>query len=78
MKNLLMQLHPSSRLIFVFGAAAVILIVLASAFLYLGAGIIWDYYSSVALSERLLALSRPAFVGVCSAALLIEYRIKKT
>lgn len=78
MKNILMQLHISSRLIFVFGWIAVVTIVLASAVLHFGAGSLWDYYSSVALSEKLLTMSRPASVAVCSASLLTEYRIKKT
>ena len=77
MKNIIMQLHISSRLIFIFGWIAVIIIVLASAVLHYGAGRIWDYYHSVALSEKLLSLSRPASVAVCTASLLSEYRIKK-
>ncbi len=74
MKNILMQIHTSSRLIFVIGGIAVLTTVLASAVIYFGAGSLWDYYLSIALSEKLLTASRPLSVGVCAASLLVEYR----
>ena len=77
MKNILSQIHPSSKLTLIIGGISVLVIVAASAVLYFGAGRILDYHSSVAISEELLALSRPLSVTVCAASLLLEYRAGK-
>lgn len=77
MKEIFLQLHRSSKLTLVIGGAAVIAVIAASAVLYFGAGILWDYYPTVARSEWLLASSRPLGIGVCLAAILTEYRANK-
>lgn len=76
MKNILTQINSASKHIFILGSFAVALVVAASAVIYLGAGTFWDYYTCIALSEKLLALSRPMSVTVCVTALLLEYRSK--
>lgn len=77
MKNILSQIHPSSKLTAIIGGIAVLAVVAISAVLYFGAGSIWDYYSSVAISEKLLTLSRPLSVLVCCLSLWLEYRARK-
>ncbi|MBP3697152.1 MAG: hypothetical protein J6J45_06360 [Clostridia bacterium] len=74
MKNILMQVNSASKHIFILGSVAVALTVAASAVLYFGAGTLWDYYACIAVSEKLLALSRPVSVTICATALLLEYR----
>jgi hypothetical protein len=77
MKNIFLNLSRSSRLTLIIGGAAVAAVLIASAVLYFGAGVLWDYYPSVAKSEWLLANSRPLGVGVCVSSLLLEYRAVK-
>ncbi len=77
MKEILINLHRSSRLTLLIGGAVVVFFIVASAVLYFGAGVLWDYYPSVAKSEWLLANSRPLGVCVCVTALLAEYRAVK-
>ncbi len=73
MKNIFCQLRPVSRLIFIIGGVLVAAAVTASAVFYFGAGLWWDYYSSIAKSEWLLANSRPLGVLVCLSSLATEY-----
>ena len=77
MKNIFLNLHRSSKLTLLIGGAAVAAVVITSAVLYFGAGVLWDYYPSVAKSEWLLANSRPLWIGVCVLSLLLEYRCVK-
>lgn len=77
MKNIFLQLHISSKLTLIIGGVAVAAVVAASAVLYFGAGVVWDYYPSVAGSEWLLANSRPLGIIVCLTAILTEHRANK-
>lgn len=76
MKDILSEINPISKHIFLIGFITAVLIVAASAVLYFGAGRLWDYYFCIPLSEKLLAASRPAGVSACASALLVEYRTK--
>lgn len=77
MKDIFLQLHRLSKLTLVIGGVAVAAVIIASAVLYFGAGVFWDYYPSVAKSEWLLANSRPLGIAVCIAAIVAEYRAVK-
>jgi hypothetical protein len=76
LKNILSEVCPISKHIFIIGFITAILIVAVSAVLYFGAGRIVDYYPSVSLSEKLLSASRTVWVSACISALLVEYRAK--
>ena len=77
MKNILSALHPSSKFTLISGGIAVILTVAASVLMYFGAGVLWDYYRSMFLADKLLEYSRPMSVAVSTAALCLEYRAKR-
>ena len=77
MKKILSGIHRPARLAFVIGAAAVIIVLAVSTLLYIGAGRLFDYYSAVAVSEKLLAGVRPLSVGVCLGSLGLEYFSKQ-
>lgn len=77
MRNFLASVHRPARIILIVGWLTVAAIVAVSAVLYIGAGAVFDYYSSVTASENLLAFSRPIAVAVCAFSLLIEYRSKR-
>lgn len=77
MKKIFLQLHRSSRLTLIIGGIVVAAVIIASAVMYFGAGVLWDYYPSVAGSEWLLANSRPLGIGVCLAAVATEYLLSK-
>ena len=77
MKKILSRIHRPARRVFIIGAVFVIVMILLSAILYIGAGRMFDYYSAVVTSERLLALSRPVCIGVCAGALGLEYFSQK-
>ncbi|MBR4858121.1 MAG: hypothetical protein IKU08_02925 [Clostridia bacterium] len=71
------NLHRRTKITFAVCWTAVILILSASAVLYIGAGGIFDYYAAVDLSESLLALCRPASVIAFLASLGCEYAAKQ-
>ena len=77
MRNFLASVHRPARIVLIVGWLTVAAIVAVSAVLYIGAGAVFDYYSSVAFSENLLAFSRPVAVAVCAFSLLIEYRSRQ-
>lgn len=77
MKKILSRIHRPARFVFITGAVSVVLMIIASTLLYMGAGRLFDYYSAVDFSEKLLALSRPVSVGVCGGALGLEYFSKR-
>ncbi len=76
MKKILSRIHRPARFVFIFGALSVIIMIVLSTLLYIGAGRVFDYYSAVDASEKLLAFSRPVSVGVCTGSLGIEYFLK--
>lgn len=77
MKEILSGLHRPTRRILIIGGLLTAAVVAASAFLYLGAGRLLDYYPCVDLSEKLLAASRPLGVAVCAGTLGSEYLAKQ-
>lgn len=76
MKNTL-KIHRNSKRFLIIGTVTVILIILASTVLYIGAGRLFDYHLATDISERLLAASRPVSVTVCIGSVGIEYFLKK-
>ncbi len=76
MKNTL-KIHPGAKRFLISGTATVILIILASTVLYIGAGRLFDYYVATDISEKLLAASRPVSVAVCAGSVGIEYFLKR-
>ena len=77
MLKIFKNLHRRTKVTVVVCWSAVILILTASAVLYIGAGGIFDYYTAVDLSEALLALCRPASVIAFLASLGCEYAAKQ-
>lgn len=74
MRKIFKELHRPARRVFVIGWIVIAAVVAASAVLYIGAGSVFDYYSSVEISEKLLASARPVSIGVCACSLGLEYR----
>lgn len=74
MRKIFKEIHTPARRVFVIGWIVIAAVVAASAVLYIGAGRVFDYYSSVEISEKMLASARPASIGVCVCALCLEYR----
>lgn len=77
MREILKNVHRPVKCVFVIGWIVVAAVVAASTVLYIGAGEIFDYYSAVALSEKLLTSARPISVAVFVASTGIEYCLKK-
>lgn len=77
MKKILSRIHRPARCVFIIGAVSVVIMLLASTLLYIGAGRLFDYYSAVEISEKLLAMSRPVSVGACAGSLGLEYFSKR-
>lgn len=76
MKNTL-KIHRNSKRFLIIGTVTVILIILASTVLYIGAGRLFDYHLATEISEKLLAASRPVSVTVCIGSVGIEYFLKR-
>lgn len=77
MKKIFTNLHRRTKYTVIFSWASVMIMLFASTLLYIGAGEIFDYYSAIAISEKLLTLCRPAAVFACLAALYSEYAAKQ-
>ena len=71
------KLHRRTKITVTVCWTAVLIILLASSVLYIGAGGIFDYYTAVDLSESLLALCRPASVIAFLASLGSEYSARQ-
>lgn len=77
MRKILSLIHrPAKRALFI-GTLIIFLMLIASTVLYIGAGVLFDYYSAVDLSENLLAGVRPASVAVSLGSLGLEYSSRK-
>ncbi len=76
MKNTI-KIHRNSKRFLLIGGITVALIILVSAVLYIGAGRLFDYYIATDISEKLLAVSRPVSVAVCTGSVSMEYFFKK-
>ncbi len=77
MKEILKNVHRPAKYVFIIGWIAIAAVVITSTVLYIGAGEVFDYYSAVALSEKLLTSARPISVGVFAASTCVEYCLKK-
>lgn len=77
MKEIMKSVHRPAKYVFMIGWIIIAAVVAASTVLYIGAGEAFDYYSAVALSEKLLASARPVSVVVFAASTGIEYCSKK-
>ena len=77
MKKILSRIHRPARRVFIIGTVLVIVMILLSAILYIGAGRLFDYHIATDISEKLLAASRPISVAVCTGSFGIEYFLKK-
>ncbi len=77
MKEILKNVHRPAKYVFVIGCIIIAAIITASTVLYIGAGEIFDYYSAVGLSEKLLTSARPVSVAVFAASTCVEYCLKK-
>ncbi len=76
MKEILKNVHRPAKYVFITGWIIIAVIIAASTVLYIGAGELFDYYSAVALSEKLLTSARPVSVAVFAASTGIEYCLK--
>ena len=76
MKNTL-KIHTGAKRFLITGTVTVLLIIIVSAVLYIGAGRLFDYYIATDISEKLLAASRPVSVAVCAGSVGIEYFLKR-
>lgn len=77
MRKILSLIHrPAKRVLFI-GALIIFFMLFVSTVLYIGAGVLFDYYSAVDLSESLLAGVRPASVAVSLGSLALEYTSRK-
>lgn len=77
MKNIFDKVHKPARRVLTAGYTVIILIVAVSAFLYVGAGRFFDYYSVIGISDGLLNSVRPLSVFVCLGSVGAEYIAKQ-
>jgi hypothetical protein len=77
MKEILKNVHRPAKYVFIIGWIIIAAVVAASTVLYIGAGEIFDYYSAVDLSGKLLTSARPLSVAVFAASTGVEYCSKK-
>lgn len=77
MKEIMKNVHRPAKYAFITGWIIIAAIITASTVLYIGAGEVFDYYSAVALSEKLLTLARPVSVAVFAVSTGTEYYSKK-
>ena len=77
MKEILKNVHRPAKYVFIIGWMIIAAIIAASTVLYIGAGEIFDYYSAVDMSEKLLTSARPVSVAVFAVSTGIEYYSKK-
>ena len=76
MRNILKNLHRPAKIVFISGWIATAVVVALSTVLYIGAGRVFDYYSAVDLSEKLLTSARPISVAVFALSTGLEYGLK--
>ncbi|MBQ8762814.1 MAG: hypothetical protein IJZ07_01770 [Clostridia bacterium] len=77
MKDILKNIHRPAKFVFIAGWVVIAIILIASTVLYIGAGEIFDYYTAVGLSEKLLTAVRPVSVAVFAASTGMEYCSKR-
>lgn len=77
MKEVFSQIHRLSKTVLITGWITVAFMLVSSTILYIGAGKLFDYYSSVEISEKLLELVRPVCVAVSIGSIAIENRMRQ-
>ena len=77
MKKILKNIHRPAKYVLIIGWIIIAAVIAASTVLYIGAGEVFDYYSAVDLSEKLLTSARPISVAVFAASTGIEYCSRK-
>ncbi len=77
MKNIIDKMHKPAKRVLMTGFAIIILMILTSAFLYVGAGRFFDYYSVIGLCDGMLNSVRPLSVFVCLGSVGAEYVSRK-
>ena len=77
MKEIFKNIHRPTKLSLIIGWVIIAVIIAVSTVLYIGAGEVFDYYSAVSLSEKLLTAARPVSVAVFAASTGIEYCSKR-
>lgn len=77
MRNILKNVHRSAKIVLIIGWIATVVVVALSTVLYIGAGRVFDYYSAVEISEKLLTSARPLSVAVFAVSTGLEYSLKK-
>ncbi len=77
MKNIMSKIHTPAKRVLTIGFSVIILLLCFSAFLYVGAGRFFDYYSVIGISEGMLNSVRPLSVFVCLGSVGAEYVYQK-
>ncbi len=77
MKNIFEKTHKPAKRVLAAGYAVIAVLLVVSAFLYIGAGRFLDYYSVIGISDGLLNSVRPLSVFVCLGSVYAEYIAKK-
>lgn len=76
MKEILKNADRNAKRVLIIGWIIIAVMLAVSTVLYIGAGKLFDYYSAVDISEKLLAAVRPVSVGVFAASTGTEYYLK--
>lgn len=77
MKEVFTQMHRFSKTVLITGWITVIVMLAVSTILYIGAGDLFDYYSAVEISEKLLGFVRPVCITVSIGSVALEYYIRQ-
>ncbi len=80
MKKLLKNADRNTKIMLIVGWTIIAVMLAVSTVFYIGAGKLFDYYSAVAISEKLLTAVRPVSVGVFAVSTGVEYysKVKKS
>lgn len=73
MKNITEKIHTPAKRVLIIGFSVIMIMLVVSALLYVGAGRIFDYYSVIGISEGMLNFVRPVCVFVCLGSVGAEY-----
>ena len=77
MRKILKNADRSAKRTLVTGWIIIAVMLVASTVFYIGAGRMFDYYSAIDISEKLLEWVRPVSVGVFAVSTGTEYYLKR-
>ena len=77
MREILKNAARNTKKVLITGWIIIAVMLAASTVFYIGAGELFDYYSAVDLSEKLLTSVRPVSVAVFAASTGVEYCLKR-